>query len=259
VEHAIEKGWWPRDQKQRFDFARAYIDEVVPRQVSHVRMQRTRQLLKKKAGHITPGWMMRIARDHYEGSFLGGPLFDAADPDFHTICMHASPAAFTWGNTASSCVAVLSDPSAGLPVFWWTPGPPCNGCYVPFFVHGSRLPEIVTRAGTAGKTVTPPKDATEDAFDAHAYWWLFRRLIDRVKGDPVRSLPGYYERNNPLVRERFDALEQAFARRLPEVLAEAALQREKRDGIPSRVLDEFTVECVNEVTSTVHELLAELV
>ena len=150
-----------RTIRPTFDFARAYIDERVPRQVSHIRAKRSRQLLAEKAGQITPEWMMRIARDHYEGTFLQGPYFDAADPDFLTLCMHVSPADFTWGNTASSCVAVLPKSHAELPVFWWTPGPPCNGCYVPFFVHGSRLPEIVSSAGTFGKkVVAPPQAAT---------------------------------------------------------------------------------------------------
>ena len=56
--------------------------------------------------------MKRIARDHYEDTFLRGPYFDAADPDCLTVCMHNSPADFTWGNTASSCVAVL--PAQGV-------------------------------------------------------------------------------------------------------------------------------------------------
>ena len=98
---------------------------------------RSRQLLAEQRGQITPRWMMRIARDHYEDTFLGGPYFEATDPDFQSICMHASPANFTWGNTASSCVAILPQSSQAFPVFWWTPGPPCNGCYVPFFVHGT--------------------------------------------------------------------------------------------------------------------------
>ena len=83
--------------------------------------------------------MQRIARDHYQDTFLYGPYFDAANPDFLTLCMHVSPADFTWGNKASSCIAVLPATPEELPVFWWTPGPPCNGCYVPFFVHDSRL------------------------------------------------------------------------------------------------------------------------
>jgi secernin len=254
---AIEKGWWPSERGIRFDFARAYIDETVPRQVSHVRAMRTLQLLHDREGQITSDWMMRIARDHYEETFLGGPFFDAADPDLHTICMHASSADFTWGNTASSCVAVLPDAHGTFPVFWWTPGPPCNGCYVPFFVHGDGLPEIVTKAGTFGNRVVAPADAGEDAFAADSYWWLFRRLLDQAKGGPVGSVPGYYERKNRIVRTQFDALEDSFARQLNHVLAEAEVQRQTDGGDAARVLREFSHDCVRKVVDALHELMAE--
>ncbi len=250
ADYARAQGWWPAQVP--FDFARAYVDEYTSRQVSHLRLKRSRQLLKERQGQITPGWMKRIARDHYEDTFLEGPYFDAADPDFLSICMHSSPARFTWGNTASSCIAVLPKSAAELPVFWWTPGPPCNGCYVPFFVQGSRLPAIVSRAGTFGQRVVPPPEAEEDRFSPDSYWWLFRRLLDRVKGDPVRSLPGYYPARNPVVRERFDALEQAFEAQVPPITAKARQQ----DGtvIPD-VLDDFSARCVTQVVETIHDLL----
>src|SRR5688572_23350416 len=219
--YALQKGWWPADQADCFDFARAYIDPSVARQVSHLRMMRSRQLLAERRGQITPQWMMRIARDHYEDTFLGGPYFEAADPDFQSICMHVSPANFTWGNTASSCVAVLPQSPQGFPVFWWTPGPPCNGCYVPFFVHGSNLPPLVSNAGTFGKQVAPPPATPEDQFSPNSYWWLFKELGDRVKGTSLESRPGYYPPRNRRVRARFDALEQEFAEVLPEVLQTA--------------------------------------
>jgi secernin len=202
--------------------------------------------------------MMRIARDHYEDTFLGGPYFDAADPDFHSICMHVSAAGFTWGNTASSCVAVLPNDSGGFPVFWWTPGPPCNGCYAPFFVHGESLPAIVSRAGTAGKRVIPPADAKEDAFAPDSYWWLFRRLLDKAKGDPINSIPGHYARNNRIVRARFDALESSFAQQLPQVLVTAAEQRKTTGSNVARVLDQFTADCVSQIVDVLCELIAEL-
>ena len=145
--YARNQGWWHDAGSEAFDFARVYGDETVARQKSHARLMRTRQLLGEQEGRISRPWMQRIARDHYEDTFLGGPYFDAADPDLQSICMHVSPAAFTWGNTASSCVAELPDTAGGFPVFWWTPGPPCNGCYVPFFVHGRTLPATVSRAG----------------------------------------------------------------------------------------------------------------
>jgi secernin len=254
-DYGLKQGWWPEDQRARFDFARAYIDDRVPRQVSHLRLMRSRQLLAEKAGQITPQWMMRIARDHYEDTFLHGPYFDPADPDFHSICMHVSAADFTWGNTASSCVAVLPRSPAELPVFWWTPGPPCNGCYVPFFVHGGQLPGIVSQAGAFGKKVVPPPEAAADEFSPDSYWWLFRKLLDNAKGDPIESRPNRYQAKNRLVRERVDALEADFAAALPDILGEAAAAREADDQAVAHVLAEFTENCVAKVVRVLEELL----
>jgi dipeptidase len=86
IAHARQKGWWQETEQGNstlaFDFAQAYIDENVSRQVSHIRVMRSRQLLAERSGQITPQWMMRIARDHYEETFLQGPYFDAANPIF---------------------------------------------------------------------------------------------------------------------------------------------------------------------------------
>jgi secernin len=196
--------------------------------------------------------MKRIARDHYEDSFLQGPYFDAADPDFHSLCMHSSAADFTWGNTASSCIAVLPRSEGELPVFWWTPGPPCNGCYVPFFVHGSKLPEIVTRAGSFDKRVVAADAAVPDTFSAQSYWWLFRELMDQTKGHPIGSVPGSYASRNPLVRAQFDALEQEFESQMPDVLQQAAAYPSTR----ATLLDEFTHRCVGKVLVALRELLS---
>ena len=256
--YALSKGWWPDARRKQLDFARAYIDERVSRQVSHIRLMRSRQLLAERAGQITPQWMMRIARDHYEDTFLGGPYFDAADPDFHSICMHVSAADFTWGNTASSCVAVLPKCPDEFPVFWWTPGPPCNGCYVPFFVHGGRLPQVVSNAGRAGRHITPPPEAAEDEFSPDSYWWLFRRLMDIVKGDPIASRPDHYQAKNRIVRARFDALEKEFATGFPEVLEGAVEAKKAGDKAAAHILDEFTEKCVNRVLVALEELAEEL-
>ena len=255
---AVEQGWWPDDEQVPFDFARAYIDERVPRQVSHIRATRSGELLAEKAGQITPGWMRRIARDHYEGTFLQGPYFDAADPDLLTLCMHVSPADFTWGNTASSCVAILPKSRAELPVFWWTPGPPCNGCYVPFFPHGSRLPEMVSNAGTFGNKVMAPPQAQPDTFSSESYWWLFRQLMDNVKGDPVNSLPDHYPVRNSRVRTVFDALEQEFEAELPNVMREAIETRETDLEAAAHILDDFSERSVDKVLAASRELLTEL-
>ncbi len=253
ADYAIKMGWWSAELASSFDFARAYMDDRVPRQVSHVRAMRSRQLLAEQQGSITPQWMKRIARDHYEDTFLQGPYFDAADPDFHSLCMHASAANFTWGNTASSCVAVLPRSVNELPIFWWTPGPPCNGCYVPFFIHGNHLPDIVTNPGTFGKRVISAELASEDSFSARSYWWLFRELMDRVKGHPISSLPGLYPARNRAVRSEFDALEQAFEAETPHVVRHALAA--KHPDTTASILDEFTEQCVHKVLTVLQELL----
>jgi secernin len=257
VEYARKMGWWSDGTPGAFDFARAYIDDLKPRQFSQIRAMRTRQLLAEQSGDITTGWMKRIARDHYEESFLDGPYFDAADPDFHTICMHASPAGFTWGNTASSCVAVLPTSAAELPVFWWTPGPPCNGCYVPFFVHGSKLPGCVSAAGTFGKRVAAPDGVSADEFSTDSYWWLFRDLLDRTKGRRIGSRPGFYPQRNAQVRARFDALEMEFAAAVPSVMQQAVGKYALDPTAAAEELDLFTAQCVEKVVVALHELRDE--
>jgi secernin len=252
VDYALRKQWWPAETPRPFDIAHAYIDETVPRQLSHIRAMRSQQLLAERSGTITPQWMMRIARDHYEDTFLHGPYFDAADPDFLSLCMHVSPAGFTWGNSVSSCVAILPQASDEPPVFWWTPGPPCNGCYVPFFVHGSQLPAIVSQAGALGKCVVAPHRVDVDTFAPNSYWWLFRQLTDLVKGDSIKALPGAYSARNQLVRKRFDPLEQEFAAELPE-----ASRAYAGSGDP-QLLDRFTVRCVERVVATLQDVLKEV-
>ena len=255
--YAVAQGWWLGESQPSFDFARAYTDERVPRQVSHLRAMRSRQLLAEQAGQITPQWMMRIARDHYEDTFLQGPYFDAADPDFLSLCMHVSAADFTWGNTASSCVAVLPEAPEGLPVFWWTPGPPCNGCFVPFFVHGNLVPETISRAGAVGRRVLAPDQIMPDAFSADSYWWLFRQLMDVVKGDPIISVDNYYPARNRRVRAVFDALEAEFEAELPMLMQRASRMRAVDRQASAHILDEFTDRCVRKVVAEVERLLAE--
>lgn len=247
--YAQQQGWW--SQAVPFDFAHAYIDDKTSRQVSHIRVMRSRQLLAQRAGEITLPWMMRIARDHYEDTFLNGAFFDVADPDFLSICMHVSPSDFTWGNTASSCVVTLPTSSDSLPVFWWTPCPPCNGCYIPFFVHGSQLPEIVSTAGTFGKRVSPPSETVPDEFAPDSYWWLFRKLLDTVKGDAVKSVPGLYQVRHPIVRERFDTLEAEFKAQVPDIITQAV----DNGNVNPTILDNFTAACVERVIAEIQSLM----
>jgi secernin len=253
VDYAVEKGWWPKARKSEFDFARAYIDVKTPLQLSHLRVQRSRQLLRQKEnGEVSPRWVMRILRDHYEDTFLDGPNFNAALPDFLTLCMHSSPAEFTWGNTASSAVFLLPADSDRLARMWWTPVTPCTGLYLPVFATAGRLPKVLSTAGQSGKTVTAPPQAKRDEFSEESYWWLFRDLLDKIKGDATGT---EFSKRQPAARAAFDRLETKWADQCQQVERRSIDQMKSGKTVDAtRTLDDFTEKCVAEAVAAVNRL-----
>jgi secernin len=229
VDFAVQKGWWPEDKIKEFNFEEAYAADT-PQEKARNYRSRTRQncslgLLEEKKGEVTLSWMKRIARDRSTN-----PSIDL-------------------DQTASSCVAVLPAAEENLPVFWWCASTPSSSCYVPFFVHGSRLPEIVSAAGTFGKKVIAPEQALQDSFSENSYWWLFKDLRDLTNID--------WEGRNPAVRKEFDALEAEFADGLPEVIHEAVeLRKSGKTDDAAKVLDVYTATCVNKAVAKTHELRA---
>ena len=227
IRHAITRGWWPADKTIQFHFQHAYSKDTRKGQpvatAVHPRAKRSRRLLRQKAPRIDPRWMMHIARS---------PGID----------MNA---------TASSCVAVLPGTRDQLPVFWWCPAVPSASCYVPFFVHGSGLPRIVSAAGTYGTRNESPSKTARDKFSDRSYWWLFRDLSDRVRSDAKARLP--------VVREAFDALEKQFESGLPDVVKKAAqLRKAGRATEAAAVLDAYTTECLNKVLGKLRHLRGRL-
>jgi secernin len=117
---------------------------------------------------------------------------------------------------------------------------------------------MVSKAGTFGgdKVVAPPQ-AEADAFSPDSYWWLFRQLMDAVKGDPIHSLPGRYSNRNDRVRTAFDRLEREFEGEAPDVMRRAIETRETDQEAAARILDEFSERCVDRVVASIDELLTE--
>lgn len=260
IDYAISQGWWQEEERSRFDFAFAYTDFQKPLQISHIRVQRSRELLHKAAsGHegVSIPWMKRILRDHYEDTFLEGPYFNPALPDFLTLCMHSSPARFTWGNTASSAIFVLPQSENHLPMLWWSPVTPCTGLYVPIFIHEGQLPALLSKAGTAGKTVTPPPEVKEDQFQDGSYWWLFRDLLDQIKGDEYGSR---FLGRQRIVRETFDQVEKDWEMRVAEGEAEAVtLRKQGQVERAAKRLATLTDACIKEAVAAVEHVKAQLV
>jgi len=228
---AIEKGWWDELAENPFDFAEAYRDPSpigqgkTERSVS--RSQTSRRLLEEQAGAIDVSWMMRIGRDRSSAP----PIDQAA--------------------TASSCVAVLPATEGGLPVFWWAPVRPSVSCYVPFFVHASRLPDLVSRSGTHTAGVVAPSEVAPDSYAEGSYWWIFRDLADLATGGVTDE--------TDRVRAAFDPLEEDFAQELPAVLAEAEqLRTDGRAADAARRLADFSAQCAERALDAANDLRTQL-
>ncbi len=198
---AEAQGWW-RSGKQDFDFALCYGDhEHYSRQVSQLRWMRSQQMLHDRRGSMYLDAMMAMLRDHYEDTFLQGPQFHPFLPDFQTICMHDSPAGFTWGNTATSVVIEFPSTSDALPLVWTAYGPPCCSAYIAYSFDEA-IPETAAAVGTAGLNVVAADKAPIDSFQPQSLWWRLRRLIAAVKEDP--------HRRRDEMRRMFDAVESDF-------------------------------------------------
>jgi secernin len=225
--YAVDRGWWPQEKIDAFDFTQAY-HEVGPEQTA--RRQRALQrancsarLLRERQGRITKRWMMNIARDR------------------------SSTPSIDLDQTASSCVAILPNQPDLLPVFWWCPSTPSSSCYIPFFVHGSALPAVVSTAGTYGKRTQAPSQAEVDTFSEQSFWWLFRDLVDKTNRD--------WKRRNQVVRSEFDALENEFAEGVPGVVQKAVeLRASGQPEEAARALDAYSAACVSKARERVNEL-----
>ncbi|WP_201724468.1 C69 family dipeptidase [Streptomyces antimycoticus] len=198
---------WPSTQP--LDVADAFTDPGTPLQVSRIRRRRSHQLLTDEAvTGVGLHAMKGVLRDHLEDTFLGGPSFDAARPDFHTLCMHEHPSGFTWGNTAASLIVELHDEPGPL-TLWWCPVTPCTGVYLPIPLDIENLPEGLTQP-VPGLS-SDPRDHHQPSHDPLAVWWQWHHLLDAAKDPQARSFAARAER----LRVSFDELEARWEKTLP--------------------------------------------
>jgi secernin len=183
-----------------------------------------------------------VLSDHYEGSFLGGPAFNPARPDFHTLCMHEHPAGFTWGNTAASIVAVL--PDNAQPYLWWASATPCTSIYLPVSVAGAELPEVLSTAGGQRGTGPNPENVKADTYTEDSYWWACQALLEAVAGAAAGST--YLERQ-PIVRARLDPMQERWSADV-DAMAERATATDWQ---------QLTARCTTEALGAVRELLED--
>jgi secernin len=241
ADFARQQGWW-QPESGPFDFALAYSDhEHYARQVSNIRWRRSRQLLAEAEGRIDASVMMGILRDHYDGTFLRGPQFNPFLPDFLTLCMHDSPAGFTWGNTATSVIVEVDpDAPASSPILCCYQ-PPCTSAYVAGGME-SGFPAVMTTPGTAGLRSESPLDVPADEFRPESMWWRMYRLLGAVAQSPAGRAGQ--------VRSLFDDIEDKY---LPRAGALSGKDPARR----AAALKKITEEQVLEVETVLNQLEKE--
>jgi secernin len=222
IDYALEKGWCPTARRESFNFARAYGDRKEKLlNLAGWRAKTTAGSLEKKK-EISVTSMMQIAKVH-----------------FPPICMHKLPSGTGSVRTASSIIAILPASDDKLVQFWWTPGPPCRGIYVPFFIDGNKIPEIVSRAGKAGKSVTPAPDAKKDEFSDESYWWLLRKLFDNAK-------------RKKETRKTFAHMQEKWLNEVGDIEKEAiSLKKDGKKEECADILSNFTSRCITEVLAII--------
>jgi secernin len=250
---ARNKGWLSPDRS--FDYAETHVDPGTSLQVSHMRQRRSQQLLQdaEANGGVSLDGAKAILRDHFEGTFLDGPYFNAARPDFLSLCMHEHPAGFTWGNTAGSIIVESARDENDFSVIWWTPLPPCVGAYIPIFMESGELPKAV-QIPEQPTDILPPEAWDQAPFDPTGYWWKFQNLLDAVKGDALGSR---FPERQPVIRAYFDTLEMTWAEKVSELRNSwnRADAQGRENLVPS--LRNLTAEAVEDVQRHMDAYLAE--
>jgi secernin len=254
IDHAIEAGWWPTYENLPFDFARAYTDPGTPLQVSHVRLQRSRHLLADAArdGKIAFDQATRVLRDHYEDTFLGGPYFTAALPDLMTLCMHDSPAGFTWETPPArrSCSCPTLPTSSHI----------CGG-----------RPPHPARASISRSSPQPracrmawlfPQRPLEPSGPSTWQWLATTRSPtggnskdSLTTSQETRSLD--VQRPAAPVRQAFDPLQQRWAEELPDIQREAVTFIQAGNPQGRKLLTQFTERCARQALEICTNLIAE--
>jgi secernin len=228
---ARDEGWW--SGPGRFDVAAAYRNPHVPPHVSEFRQGCAARRLEAESGRHDVAGLTRILRDHGEG----GDVWRAVDatPDearFFSLCAHSEPVHAT---TASMVVELPAERREPWPV-WIGFGAPCTGILLPVYLHGV-IPAELARGGAEP--------------DAESVWWRFHWLQDAVLSDP--------ERNTPLVREGWRALEERIEtdRISAETAALEALGAEDVDAVAAG-LSRFMEDAVDAALARADELRSRI-
>jgi len=166
IKHAIEMGWC-RSEKD-FNFARNYGNYTTrDTSSSQNRANSNLRMLKAKKGEITVEYMMKVCRNHHEGTILS-PRWAANESHFTQTCMHDCPNTCPYRTAASMIAHLRKDMPAMLrQVYWQSFSTPCVNVFRPFYFAGQTVPDQFGEATNKYSSDSP-------------WWWAekIKRLCD---------------------------------------------------------------------------------
>jgi len=176
IKIAIENGWY--DPREPFNFALHYGTE----NFSEIKYLRVRDLLEQKKGEIDLDYMMSIARDRLEGTWMEGRYFPS---HYYRHIDGCTPDASTAGVMVAHLRKDLPDP---IKYTWWVAqASPTTSVFMPHWFIADNPIELATG---------------DDQYDPEVAWWKFD-LLDRLSREN-------YKVYTPIIRAAFAEEEQTL-------------------------------------------------
>ncbi len=184
VSYAARKGWFNPSAGAAFNFTKAYaMKSDADSAYNTHRQERADQLLAPRLPKISVNDLVRLLRDHFEGTpwdLSGGP--DAVSP--HNTCERTLCCKRTIASVVIQARGWLPAEIGG--VFRVAMSPPCASPYIPWYFGSKRIPAPYQ----AGQNMSAPDSA----------YWVFRSLSSLADKN--------YQKNSPVIRNRWDMLEK---------------------------------------------------
>lgn len=163
-----------------------------------IRRNASYALCQRISGKIDPQAMMKIARNHHEGTTLE-PRWGAPESFWATLCLHDNPKSGYHTAASEVCHLRAKMPPLLRQVYWASFSNPCSNVFKPFYLGGVTVPESYARGTSTYSTDSP--------------WWR----ANRVKLLCDLNYPVL----NPVVRATFDKTEQWILERQVPVEGQA--------------------------------------
>ncbi len=241
LRHAVAKGWLAAAGDE-LDWSAVYgRPGMMDQAYDALREERVRELLRGKAGVITPEDLFLVLRDRYEGTASYTPPQQRpvwredleADPAIHrTISTNLAQSSFVAHLRGDLPVRLGA-------VMWYGVATPSWAGYFPLYAGGGSVPAEYSDSILA--------DADPDERDLSA-WWIFRRLQRAADRD--------YERAYPAIHAFWTAEHAVALERQRRIEAKALdLLRAGEVGAAARRLSAFTFSQASSTLAHARRLL----